>query len=350
MDIFKALLFPFAVLYDLFTRIRNHLFNIGQKRSFRFQTMVIGVGNLSVGGSGKTPMVEYILRLLQPNFHVATLSRGYGRRTKGIRFAGEGENASTLGDEPFQLERKFGPQVKIIVGEERAVAIPEILHRFPETDVIVLDDAFQHRAVEPQLSILLTTYSHPFYRDFVLPMGRLRESRKEASRADLIVVTKCPMSLNEDVLEGVKKSVQQYSGEKPVYFSGLAYDTPVAFHSGYDFNRDVILVSGIANADLFEGYALTKYIVLHHFKFGDHHDFTPADLNSMVQFYKAQKPESVLLTTEKDMARLVSLPSWPTFDSLPWFFLPIKIQFLKNGPDFDKIVLQSVEKTIKAHW
>src|SRR5271154_1651805 len=156
MVIFKLLLYPFAVLYDGITRFRNHLYNIGQKKSFRFQTVVISIGNLNAGGAGKTPMVEYLIRILKPNYKLATLSRGYGRTTHGIRFGSSTENAGTIGDEPFQLFRKFAPEVNVVVGEERALAIPRILYEFPETDIILLDDAFQHRAVEPQLSILLT--------------------------------------------------------------------------------------------------------------------------------------------------------------------------------------------------
>src|SRR4051812_38727618 len=191
MKIVRLLLYPFAVLYNLVTRLRNHLYDIGHKPAFQFETPVITIGNLNVGGSGKTPMVEYLVELLKKDFKVATLSRGYRRETKGYRTATDSDTVRHIGDEPMQLFRKFGKDINVIVGEDRVFAIPNILHDFPETNVILLDDALQHRSVRARLSILVTEYSHPFYNDFVLPFGRLREARRGASRSDIVVVTKC---------------------------------------------------------------------------------------------------------------------------------------------------------------
>src|SRR5258706_3745257 len=206
----RPLLFPFSILYDLVTRIRNRLYDIGHKKSFRFETTVVGVGNLNVGGSGKTPMIEYLVKLLLPQHKVATLSRGYGRKTSGLRFATKSDTADTLGDEPFQFFRKFDHEVLVTVGEDRAYAIPNILLHRPLTDIILMDDAFQHRAVDPQLSILLTDYRQPFYSDWVLPAGNLREARAGAHRSDVVVITKCPGDTPPETCIAIEKSVQRY--------------------------------------------------------------------------------------------------------------------------------------------
>ncbi|MBK5280267.1 MAG: tetraacyldisaccharide 4'-kinase, partial [Bacteroidia bacterium] len=173
----RILLFPFTLLYDGITRFRNHLYNIGYSHSFRFEIPVIGVGNLNVGGSGKTPMIEYLVRLFMANRQIAILSRGYGRVTRGLRFAKESETARTFGDEPLQFFRSFQGKVNVVVCEDRAFAIPNILQEHPQTDLILLDDSFQHRSVNPQLNILLTEYAAPFYQDFLMPFGKLREAR-----------------------------------------------------------------------------------------------------------------------------------------------------------------------------
>ena len=168
----KLFFWPFSVLYGLAVRLRNHLYNIGYKRSFSFDKMVISVGNLSVGGNGKTPMVEYLVELLKSEYRLATLSRGYGRTTKGFLIAENGHDAKQLGDEPLQIFLKYQSEIEVVVGEARALAIPSLLLEKPETQVIILDDAYQHRAVEPQLSILVTDYNKPFFNDQLIPVGQ----------------------------------------------------------------------------------------------------------------------------------------------------------------------------------
>ena len=171
MAILRVLLFPFAIIYNVITSLRNRLYDQGVKPSIKFELPVIGVGNLTAGGTGKTPLTEYLIRLLARNYKVATLSRGYGRRTKGFRIAQPTDSAATVGDEPFQFFVKFGDRVKVAVGEERALAIASLLQQYPRTEVILLDDAFQHRRVIPSLNILLTDYHRPFYEDLLLPAG-----------------------------------------------------------------------------------------------------------------------------------------------------------------------------------
>lgn len=228
MAFYKILLYPLSVLYDAVTRFRNHLYNIRYKPRIHFETMVISVGNLAVGGTGKTPMVEYLIQLLKDQYKLATLSRGYGRKTKGFHFLNQEDTAEKVGDEPLQFFKKFGTEVVITVGEERALAIPEILFHHEETEIILLDDAFQHRKVDRDLNILLTAYASPFFADIILPAGRLREARKEAARADMVVVTKCPENLSETEQQHFKTRIKQYTvPEVPIFFSSIKYEVPV---------------------------------------------------------------------------------------------------------------------------
>lgn len=345
LKVIRVLLFPFSVVYDLITRLRNHLFDSGYKPSFQFDVLTICVGNLNVGGSGKTPMVEYLIRLLSSDFNIATLSRGYRRGTRGFRLATESDNAATLGDEPFQLYRKFGPAVRVAVGEERALAIPNILHECPDVNCILLDDAYQHRTVRPHASILLTEFDRPFYRDHVMPTGNLREARHGAHRADLVVVTKCPAKLSDQEIEAQQSSIRKYLGNKPVFFSHITYDEPVAFGAQKSISKEVVLVSGIAHADLLEKHLAQHYHILKHFHFPDHHAFSENEVTEMVSL--SQKHQASILTTEKDMVRLIHPSVEPFFATSPLFYIPIRFEFLRNGADFDTLVLQMAKAALK---
>jgi tetraacyldisaccharide 4'-kinase len=328
----RLLLFPFSIIYDLITRTRNHLYNIGSKPSFRFELPVISVGNLNIGGSGKTPMTEYLVRLLSPDYKLATLSRGYGRRSKGFRIAGATDNATTIGDEPYQMYRKFNPGVVVAVGEERAIAIPNILQEHDDIDAILLDDAFQHRTVNPHFSILLTEYARPFTRDYVMPAGNLRESRKGASRADVIVVTKCP-GANTD-MESLTADIRRYTGNKPVFFSQLKYGNLIPFGNLPAPTAKIILVTGIARPVLLSDYLKTRFEIVTHLEFGDHHVFTQSEMND-IHSQIHQLPGASIVTTEKDMVRLQSFPSVAAH---PWFYIPVGMEFLKNGSEFDALI------------
>jgi tetraacyldisaccharide 4'-kinase len=347
MNVLKLLLYPFAVLYDLITRVRNYLFDIGHKRSFEFDTNVIGVGNLSVGGAGKTPMVEYLVRLLKANYSLATLSRGYKRETSGFRFAGASDSARTLGDEPFQLYRKFGEEVRVVVAEDRAFAIPNILQESPTTDIIILDDAFQHRSVKPQLMILVTDSSRPFFADYVVPYGRLREARIGARRADLVVITKCEDSIDDRSEKLLVSKVQKFAGAKPVFFTSIQYQLPVSFGNSKNIESCVVLVTGIAETGALRDYCSSHYKVLRHFEFEDHHRFTVSELKEIESFCQGLADSYSIITTEKDMVRLME-PSWRSWlDRMPWFYLPIEQVFLKDGLKFDELVLASLKEPAK---
>jgi tetraacyldisaccharide 4'-kinase len=334
----RLLLFPFSIIYDLITRIRNHLYNIGQKSSFRFDVPVISIGNLNIGGSGKTPMTEYLIRLLSSDHKVATLSRGYGRRSKGFRIANDKDNATTIGDEPYQMLRKFRDKIIVAVGEDRAFAIPNILQDHDDIEAIILDDAFQHRSVSPHLSILLTEYSRPFTRDYVLPAGNLREARKGASRADIIVVTKCPGERTE--MEILTASVRQYAGKKPSFFSSLKYGDLIPFGNLPSPTGKIILVTGIARPGLLVDYLKTRYEIIKHVEFGDHHHFTESEVNE-VHYESQLMSDATIITTEKDMVRLRLFKSVAEH---PWFYIPVEMEFLKNGSEFDMLVTRQLTR------
>src|SRR5689334_5357818 len=324
----RLMLWPLSVLYDGVTKFRNHLFNIGQKPSFHFEIPVISVGNLNAGGSGKTPMIEYLIRLLGSKYNIATLSRGYGRTTRGIRFATVADNAASVGDEPYQFLRKFGDKVKVVVGEERALAIPTLMNEFPLVDLVLLDDAFQHRTIAPHFSILLTEYNDLFTRDHVLPAGNLREARVGARRADVVIVTKCPEAVSDEV--NIVASIRRYAGDKPVFFSTVQYGAPVQFGSSQHLGKDIVVVTGIAHPQPFMRHVSDNFKVLHHFEFGDHHRYTQGELDQIHRY--ASSHNAVVMTTEKDMVRLIAKGSL----SGGWFFIPIETVFLKNGSEFDQ--------------
>lgn len=345
MFIFQYLLLPFASLYNLVTRIRNYLYDIGHKKSFEFETVVISVGNLNVGGSGKTPMVEYLVRLLIDSHKLATLSRGYGRNSHGFRIADENDNARSIGDEPFQLLRKFGDRVTVAVGEDRALAIPTILLQNPEVQVILLDDAFQHRAVKPQFSILVTDREKPFYTDYVLPMGRLRESRHGAKRADAIVVTKADGITHEEMVR-MKQRIRKYAGEKPVFFSGLVYQQPLAINHSYAIDKKVILVSAIAKNAQFERTCSSRYEVVSHFQFADHHAYRTEDIERIHQAANSLNVQTIL-TTEKDMVKLISPSIEPLLEMKRWFYIPVRASFIENGTQFDELIKNSIDNQLQ---
>jgi len=334
---FRFILFPFAVLYDLVTNVRNVLYERGYQPSTSFDIPVISVGNLAVGGTGKTPMIEYLIRLLTPPYHIATLSRGYGRNTRGFRIASENETSSTLGDEPLQLFKKFGSKVTVSVAEERVLGISQLVDEHPDIDVILLDDAFQHRRVRPLFQILLTDFNRPFYADYLLPMGRLRESRRGVDRADIVIVTRSPLDLREDQMMKIEDEVRNYT-MKPVFFSTVRYGTPLGFEgTTVPIAGKVILLTGIADAQHIETYVKQHFTMIKHFEFSDHHAYDTAELKKICTF--ARSAQASVITTEKDAVKLDSPVFRATLAGTPFFYLPIQTEFLKNGKEFDEMVL-----------
>jgi len=327
--------------------IRNQLYEVGIFKSIEFDLPVIVVGNLTMGGSGKTPMIEYILRLITKKYQVGTLSRGYKRKTRGFRIAGSADNAVTIGDEPNQLYYKFKPEVVVSVGEDRVYSIPFILKEFPKTEVILLDDAFQHRRLKPSFQILITDYSRLFYQDSPVPTGLLRESARGANRADVIVVSKCPKIISEVEKSEIITKIHRYAGlDKPVYFTYIHYEEPVPFGSkNMPINGPIILVTGIANPTPLLQHLQTKYKVLKHFRFPDHHFFTSKDINTLIRYYDKLKDDLIsILFTEKDRYRLIQTIDEKKLTNYPIYFQPITYKFVEYGKEFDHMILESIRK------
>jgi len=339
------------VLYDGITRLRNKAYDHQKLRSISFESTLITVGNLTVGGTGKTPHVEYLIRLVQNKFKTATLSRGYGRKTKGVIIADETATAQKIADEPMQFYLKYGNQITVAVGESRLLAIPEIVFHQPDNEVILLDDAFQHRAVLSDFQILLSDFYRPFYQDFVLPVGRLRESRTGAKRADVIIVSKCPESLEIEQKKEIQKHIQKYCRTNtPIFFTGIRYLNPVSFSDNFPkISSKIILLTGIAQTQSLEEKLSKDFEIIQHLKFPDHADYTPKRLETIRQTFEKLSHEYsdlCILTTEKDFVKLKTPDLKEFWQSLPFFYLPIEIYFLDNSNGFIKLIFNAISQKI----
>ncbi|MGB3181086.1 MAG: tetraacyldisaccharide 4'-kinase [Cyclobacteriaceae bacterium] len=348
MSISRIVLSPFSALYRVVTDMRNFLYNQGRRHSVAFIVPVINVGNLTVGGTGKSPMIEYLAGMLSREYHVATLSRGYGRRTKGFRLAGPDDDATTLGDEPLQFYKKLGDKITVAVGEERALAIPSILLERPATEVVLLDDAYQHRAVTPHVNILLNDYNRPFYEDTVLPGGRLRESRHGARRAHAVVVTKCPAELPGQERARIREAIGKYTSPGvPVFFTTIDYASPVPLYGDTvpESGAAVLAFSGIARSQPFTQYLADTFKLVGHINFPDHHTYTKNDLEKILKEYESKKathPGLALVTTEKDAVRLQE----GTLRDLPVSYIPIRPAFLSDEEKFQRMIFDAVAKEL----
>jgi len=350
MPIHRILLLPFAFIYTFITDFRNYLYDNGTKKSHAFDRFIISVGNLTAGGTGKTPFVELLIRMMKDQYQLSILSRGYKRKTKGFRIAGSDDDSTTLGDEPFQYFSKYGNKIKVAVGEKRALAIPQIIVTEDEIEVIILDDAYQHRSVKPNLNILLNDYTRPFYTDYVIPAGLLRESRKNAKRADIIVVTKCPDALDAGEMNNVREQIHRYSKKNvPVYFSGIRYLKPQRVFGTQQFSKNIFLFSGIGNTAPLQQYVEEHFNLLNYKRFPDHHSFTSEDLKALARtFNEINSMDKCLLTTEKDMVRLMSMKEEAGFLlDYPVFYLPIELYFLENGDFFADYLNNVVGRELK---
>lgn len=337
---------PFSFIYGKLLDFRNYLYDSRIKKTYQPFQQTISVGNLTVGGTGKTPMIEFLVRqLLNGPFptdfapselpFMATLSRGYGRKTKGFRLAKPTDAADTLGDEPLQLYRKFGQQIRVAVAERRAEGLQQLAMLEPSVKLILLDDAFQHRAVQPHLNILLTDYNRLFTRDQPFPEGRLRENRLGARRADLIVVTKCPNNLTPLDRQQIIDELTPYKDTSTgTFFAGMAYSAPKHFDNQglvLPVGASVVLVSGLANADPLDGYVRQQFRLIKHHRFSDHFDYSRAVVDKLLQ----ELPENTaLLTTEKDWVKLDALLTPEERTLLPLYYLPVGVRFLDDEEAF----------------
>ena len=326
---FRYLLFPFSLIYGAAVWMRNRLFDKNILKSSGFNFPIICVGNLAAGGTGKTPMTEYLLRFLKKDFKTATLSRGYKRKTTGFAIANEQTTALEIGDEPMQFHQKF-PDVVVAVGEERLVAIPQLLHERPETEVIILDDAFQHRQVQAGLNILLTDYSDLYTRDLMLPAGNLRDVRSSSARADIIVVTKCPAAITKEEKRKIIDEIGPTDGQQ-VFFTTIVYGKPYHLFGRQELElaQDfaVLLVCGIANPAPLKTYLTDTVHTYDLLRYADHHIFHTNDLRDIKQqFEKLKAGKKIVLTTEKDAVRLEKFVA--ELRDFPIYVIPVEHAFL----------------------
>ncbi|GAB3195469.1 tetraacyldisaccharide 4'-kinase [Pontibacter aydingkolensis] len=340
----KLLLWPFSLLYGAVTGCRNFLYKQGILKSTGFDFPVIAVGNLTVGGTGKTPHVEYLIRLLK-EYKLATLSRGYKRKSKGFILADTASTAVELGDEPYQYHRDF-PEVAVAVSEKRVEGVQKLKQLVPDVEVVILDDAMQHRAIKPSLMIMLTDYGRPFFRDFILPAGLLRESRQGAQRADLVVVSKCPPDLSASEMVTYTSQIRKYtSAGTPVYFSAFKYGTPVSIGNTRTIAENILPLTGIANpAPLQEYLQQQGYNIVKAYTFPDHHTYTLKDIVEVKREFEKYKDQNIsIITTSKDAVKLTDGRLARLTKELPIFYLPIEVSFLKDAAIFDLAVAEHLK-------
>lgn len=332
MQILRALLFPFSVIYDLVTRLRNYLYDHNYLKSESYSLPVICVGNLSVGGTGKSPMITYLVALLSKEYDVAVLSRGYGRSTKGFIEVAIDAVSREVGDEPLQLKKNF-PKVTVVVCEDRRIALEKLKHK---VDVVLMDDGFQHRRVKPTFSILLTAFDSRYDKDFLLPTGNLRESKVAAKRADMIIVSKCPARLPYATLQQIEYDLRIKEQQK-IYCTTIGYATSIVGTSEtlsleYLEGKKFTLVTGIAKPAPLVQFLKDRNFDFSHKRFPDHHEFSATEISAL-------QKEELIITTEKDYMRLQ-----PKLNKFALFYLPINTRFLNNkSPFFDERIREVVE-------
>lgn len=331
----REILLPFSWLYGGITSLRNQLYDRDIFESRRYDLPVISVGNLSVGGTGKSPMVEYLIALLSSRYRVATLSRGYKRSSSGFYLLKGDEQAREVGDEPLQFKRKY-PSALVAVDEVRTRGIETLLALPEPPEVILLDDAFQHRKVVAGLNILLTSYDNLYSNDFLLPAGNLRESIHGRKRAHLVIVTKCPLSLSRKEQDEIARQLKLFPNQK-LFFTGIGYSEQIFSHKkpiplSEFLDMEFVLVTGIAKPAPLVAYLHSMGLKFKHLSFPDHHNFTTKELK-MLRKYK------LLLTTEKDYMRLKG-----EMEDKQLYYLPIKSTFLSRAEDFNSLIHSFIAK------
>lgn len=353
----RFLLFPIALIYEIVIRFRNFLYNFGFYSITGFEYPLIGVGNLSVGGTGKTPHIEYLIRLLNPVYQLATLSRGYGRKSKGFLVVKSTMPVDKAGDEPLQFKNKF-PDLKVVLGEKRVKAMMSILASYPHINAVLLDDAYQHRSIKPGLSILLTDYKHLFYKDYMLPVGTLREPASGIKRAHIILVTKTPENATDDSIKRIRSKIKLVPPQS-LFFTCMKYGQLNPVNSGYPILQlsglkelHVIAFSGLARPGNFTGFLKNKSLSLKHVRFSDHHHFTIKELTGIKnKFDQVKGDHKIILTTEKDWMRIVNEPERKMLEKMPVYTLEMYVDFIdpKEKEIFDSKILNYVEKNQPNH-
>lgn len=346
----KSFLVPFSYLYGFITWMRNVLYDVKFFKSYEFKLPVISVGNITVGGTGKTPHTEYLIRLLEDKYKVAFLSRGYKRKTRDFRYATESSSVDEIGDEPWQIRHKF-PKIIVAVDRNRANGITTIQESYAETDLVLLDDAFQHRSVKPGINILLVDYNRPIFNDTLLPSGRLRESVSGKHRADIIIVTKVPSNMTAIDRRLFSMRLDPFPYQS-VYFTTIKYNKPLPVFANSagdvdftDKSLSILLVTGIAHAKSIVDHLKKQYSNVEHIEYPDHHFFTENDIRQIAQKYNnLSEGQKAIITTEKDAVRLRSLQN-SEIDTNAWFYLPIEVEFMHDEAEhFNKQILHYLNK------
>ncbi|MFN3488640.1 MAG: tetraacyldisaccharide 4'-kinase [Emticicia sp.] len=336
----KVIFFPLYGLYYAVIFVRNWLFDKGLMHSTKPKVLTINVGNLSLGGTGKTPHVEYLVRLLSEKFNISTLSRGYGRKTKGFILANGQATAETIGDEPMQYYLKFKDKINVVVCENRVEGVDKIQVLFADNQIVIFDDAFQHRKIAPHLNLLLSDYNKPFYEDSLVPFGRLRDIRNSAKRADAVIITKCPSLITEQEKAKIQNKVLVYTkADVPVFFSKISYQEITSYASKNDFDatKNVGVLTAIAKPEVFIKYLSENGLKLEKiFDFPDHHAFTRKDIDKILQ---ENSEKLQIITTEKDMVKLK--PQLSESELNRFFYVPIEVEIDEKGV-FDAFVLKNV--------
>jgi tetraacyldisaccharide 4'-kinase len=351
----NILLYPFSLIYGAITGIRNFLYDRGILSRYEFKLPVICVGNITVGGTGKTPHTEYLVELLNKQFRVATLSRGYLRKSIGFRIASASDTMNEIGDEPLQIYRKF-PDMIVAVDRNRVNGVNSILREEPETEVIILDDGFQHRRITPGLTILLTDFGRLMIHDHLLPYGRLRESVSNMSRADIILVTKSP----ENILPIQRRIIVKEISKAPyqnLYFTSLEYKDPVAVFAKPGANKlsmtgrkndkgGIVLLTGIANPLPLKEYLSECFNEIVHISYPDHHKFTEKEIAKIsTAFNNLGSSEKFIITTEKDAVRLREFTNIAEYIRSSTYYIPVGIKFLNDDKaEFDNLIFDYVRK------
>ena len=331
MKWFMWILSPLSLLFSVITRTRNTLYNLGFFKELQLKTPIIGVGNITVGGTGKTPHCEYIAKTLDSEYKLALLSKGYGRNTNNFNYVEVNSKAIEVGDEALQTKQNIPNQI-VAVDHSRVNGIQKILQDFPKTNVFILDDAFQHRSIKIGLNILLTDYNNPVYKDFIMPVGKLRESRIGIKRADCIIVTKCPENLSEKEADKIKNKLK-FDGT--VFFSKIKYQDIISIYEKTVLKsikgKSILLITGIANSNPILDYLQNLSVNFKHLKFSDHYKYESKDIKKIIKTY--QKSNDLILTTEKDAQKL---KEFNELKNLPVYYLKVTIDFLWNKDKFDK--------------
>ena len=349
----RILLLPISLLYHIVLTIRHKLYDWHILRTTRFEKPVICVGNLNLGGTGKTPHTEYLVNLLKDSCRVATLSRGYGRKTKGFKLAESTSTYEDLGDEPLQYFRKF-PEIQVAVDEDRVDGVRKLLKSPYYPEVILLDDAFQHRSIKAGLNILLTEYQHLYCDDFLIPAGTLRDVKSAAKRAHIIVVSKSPRDLNEAAQTVIKGKMKPQEHQK-VFFSYLEYAPLQPLNEAAKaisiVDADSVLAfCGIANPRPFIEELKKQYKTVDFLQFADHHAYLDDDVKAVLKrFESLGDKKKIIVTTEKDAARLTNSPYLCQFERAPLYVLPVSVRFHEEEK-FNKEILSYVRKNSHDRW